>query len=116
MQLKRGDDWVWECQVTCNGQVQDMTGWTVSAEIRRPVMDRNLDGIGDVVLPDLVLDFGWRDATLGFASISANATATGRLKPGSYEIDMQLRNPAGLSMTSNTVAIRVLERVTGRGS
>lgn len=91
-------------QLTLDGQVQDMSGWTASAHMRGPGGTYALTAV-------------WTDAAVGALALSASPA--GQLaagwQPGRYAVDVRLESPSGQVLISSTAQIVLTEAVTQPG-
>lgn len=86
-------------QLTLDGQVQDMTGWTAAAHMRGP---------GGTY----VLNAGFADAAAGAVQLTATPAQQIGWTPGRYAIDVRLESPAGQVLISSTAQIELSAPVT----
>jgi hypothetical protein len=103
IQFKRGDTFKMVGVVKADGIVQDMTGWTIKAQLRRK-------GIFEAV--GLISELGctWIDAVTATLQLIDDTTIDWPV--GSAEIDIRLVSPAGKKTTTQTGVIEILEAVT----
>ena len=93
--LRKGDDF--EAQVDCkrDGVAEDMTGWTLEADMRY------------ANCAPVVLTVAWETIATGIAVVSLAATSTSSLHVGEYELQVRAIDPDGKKSSSRPVTVIV---------
>lgn len=100
---KAGDSFDYTGVIKVNAAAQDMTGWTIRAQIRMTNAVRTL-------MPGLTAVF--IDPLNAVANLSATAEATSTWPIGKALLDIQLKDPTGFTVSSDTVTVTIVEDVT----
>jgi hypothetical protein len=98
---KRGDTFEVLVEVALNGQIVDLTGWTIRSQIR--------DGAKNLLKE---LDIDPVDLAQGQFLMTATDTETRQWPPASYSCDIEFIDPAGFVISSDTFPVTVLRDVT----
>lgn len=106
--FKRGDTFLHVGQVMINGAIQDLTGWTIRAQIRAE--DPNTELGTNALIQELVATI----QTAATATIVVQATYTQTWPVGKAYLDIQLTSPAPESAKTSTppLAIQIIAGVT----
>ncbi|HRQ57663.1 MAG TPA: hypothetical protein PLN31_09600 [Azoarcus taiwanensis] len=86
-------------QLTLDGQVQDMSGWSARCTMRGPA-------------GAIALDCAWADASTGVLAIGATPVEQEEWQPGRYSTDVRLESPAGVVLISSSAQIVLLRPET----
>ena len=98
---KRGDSFEVLVEVALNGQIVDLTGWTIRSQIR--------DGNKNLLKE---LDIQAVDLSQGQFIMSATSTETEAWTPASYSCDIEFIDPAGFVISSDTFPVTVVRDIT----
>lgn len=98
---KRGDSFEVLVEVALNGQIVDLTGWTIRSQIR--------DGAKNL-LKELTIQAV--DLSEGKFIMTATSTETEAWSPASYNCDIEFIDPAGFVISSDTFPITVVRDIT----
>lgn len=90
----RGDTLSWPIEITRNGAVEDITGWTFFLTIKTAITD-GLDDAGAVVQVNVTAH---TDAANGLSLVEVSAATLNTLS-GEYFYDLQYKDDAGKIVT-----------------
>jgi hypothetical protein len=109
MDFKRGSSFLFVGQVRVNGQIENLSGWTFTCQIREKVKTPTLNVVGTLIsdIPVTVLD-----AMIGSVQLGSDALDTTAWPLGAALIDVRAVSPGGTRVISDTTQINIVERVT----
>lgn len=99
--LKRGDTLDLSCALTLAGQPIDLTGWSIQCHVIAP---------GNVVVHQFAAVI--TDPLVGAYRLPAASADTRKWPIGGLNMDIRYIDPAGRVMTTETVALTVLQTQT----
>jgi hypothetical protein len=98
---KRGDTFEVIVDFTLNGQVQNLTGWTIRSQIR--------DGNKNLLKE---LDIVRINDSQGRFSLNATDVETRQWPPATFQCDIEFIDPFGFVVSSDTFNVNVVRDIT----
>ena len=109
VRFKRGGTFQFAGQVTVNGAVQDMTGWTITSQLRRYDQDaQTSQQVGDLIS---AIPASFTDAVNAVMVLGSNMD-TSAWPLGPAIIDLVFTAPGGNRIITNSEEVLIVERAT----
>jgi len=102
--VKRGDSLLLNCTRTDAGTAVDLTGYTVSSQLRHPTTDE--------LAATLTVTLSNQGTNPGEFVLSALPATTADLALGVYQCDVQFTSPGGVVVSSPTFEVELRKDVT----
>lgn len=97
---KRGDTLEWVVDLTQNGSAVDITGWTITSQIRQETT------LIDTLAVDVV------NAANGQFNLLATPAQTSSWALGSHSVDIEFISPTGFVVSSQTFTLQLVRDIT----
>lgn len=112
VRFKRRASFLFTGQMTMDGTVQDMTGWTMLSQLRRAVKSSTVQG--EYEPGQLISDIPcqWINPVLATYQVGSGALDTESWPLGLAMIDLKLTSPIGTTVITMSDLIMVIEAVT----
>jgi len=97
---KRGDTLEWVVTLTQDGSAVDISGWTISSDVRN----------GDTLIQSLTVAI--TDGANGVFSLSATPTETASWTLGTHSVDIELIDDSDFVVSSSTFTLTLVKDIT----